>query len=223
VRPARSVAARRWDRVRHVLLLVVLTLLTAIVLTGERPATWAELRERVRAGEVEQVTVSGELLAGSIGYSTVEVTWRDGLFHDYVWVRQVRGHNIGQVPTGLPRLHTAPSVRLQELAPGLSVVRGPERFGGDEFLGWRVASALQVGLLLTWFLTVLLLVAAPRTWRATPFAWFWLLLTPVGVPAFLLLAGPTPGLPEPRDSARRLTGGWAFLLLLAVGWGQAAG
>lgn len=83
----------------------------------------------------------------------------------------------------------ASSARLQELVPGLSVVRGPERLGGDEFLRWRVASALQVGLLL--------LVAAPRTRRATPYAWFWLLLTPVGVPA--------------------------FLLLLAVGWGQAEG
>lgn len=98
---------------------------------------------------------------------------------------------------GASMARNASSARLQELAPGLSVVRGPERLGGDEFLRWRVASALQVGLLLTWFLTVLLLVAAPRTRRATPYAWFWLLLTPVGVPA--------------------------FLLLLAVGWGQAEG
>jgi hypothetical protein len=42
------------------------------------------------------------------------------------------------------------------------------------------------------------------------------LLVPVSVPLFLLLAGPTPGLPAPRDPARRLTGGWAFLICLVV-------
>lgn len=84
--------------------------------------------------------------------------------------------------------------------------------------GWRVPLALNIAGVLTWFLAVLLLVAAPRTWRATPAAWCWaLLLLPVSVPLFLLLSGPTPGLPVPRYPARRLTGGWAFLICLAVG------
>lgn len=34
---------------------------------------------------------------------------------------------------------------------------------------------------------------------------------------YLLLAGPTPGLPDTRDPARRFTGGWAFLVAVAVG------
>jgi len=33
----------------------------------------------------------------------------------------------------------------------------------------------------------------------------------------LFLSAPTPPLPAPRPGARRLTGGWAFLLALAVG------
>jgi hypothetical protein len=39
---------------------------------------------------------------------------------------------------------------------------------------------------------------------------------PVGVPAFLILSGRTPPLPAPRIGARRLTGGWAFLLAAVI-------
>jgi hypothetical protein len=38
----------------------------------------------------------------------------------------------------------------------------------------------------------------------------------VGTMAMLLLSGPTPGLPAPRATARRLTGGWAFVLSAVV-------
>ncbi len=38
------------------------------------------------------------------------------------------------------------------------------------------------------------------------------MLPPIGGIAFLLLAGRLPGVPTPRDTTRRLTGGWAFLL-----------
>ena len=63
----------------------------------------------------------------------------------------------------------------------------------------------------------LLLVGSREPWRATSWAWAWLiLLTPVGVPAFLLFGGIT-GLAPPRPGHRRLTGGWAFLLALALG------
>ncbi|CAN5622445.1 hypothetical protein BH10ACT10_BH10ACT10_07770 [soil metagenome] len=33
---------------------------------------------------------------------------------------------------------------------------------------------------------------------------------------FLLLSGPTPGIPAPRRQARRLIGGWAFLLAIPL-------
>ena len=58
--------------------------------------------------------------------------------------------------------------------------------------------------------------------RATRWAWFWLQWNPVGVLAFLLLSGPVPGVPAPRPGARRLTGGWAFLLSLLLGGGVLA-
>lgn len=57
-------------------------------------------------------------------------------------------------------------------------------------------------------LTLMLLINGPPPW----WAWFWLGTNPVGAVAFLVLSGPTPGVPAPDNPARRLTGGWAFLL-----------
>jgi hypothetical protein len=62
-----------------------------------------------------------------------------------------------------------------------------------------------------------LLVAGPEPWRATRWAWFWLVLTsPFVSVLFLLLSGPTVAVPGPRNPRRRLTGGWAFLLSLPL-------
>ena len=61
-----------------------------------------------------------------------------------------------------------------------------------------------------------------RRWTAAVAAFLvpvvaaWLLLPPVGSIAFLLLSGPTAGLPAPRNPRRRLSGGWAFLLSLPL-------
>jgi hypothetical protein len=61
----------------------------------------------------------------------------------------------------------------------------------------------------------LLPAAGPEPWRATRWAWLWavLLAAPVGTLAFALLSGPTPLVPAPRNRARRLTGGWALVIL----------
>jgi len=76
---------------------------------------------------------------------------------------------------------------------------GVEPLGVLRLAGWCAALALLLG--------------GAEPLRATRWAWFWLLTVPyVGVPAFLLLSGPTPGLPGPRPGRHRLTGGWAFLL-----------
>ena len=78
---------------------------------------------------------------------------------------------------------------------------------------WARAPRPVVLGLATWFGTVLLAGAGPQPWRATQWAWIWLILFggPLGSVAFLLLGGPL-GLWRPRDLSRRLTGGWAFLI-----------
>lgn len=96
------------------------------------------------------------------------------------------------------------------------MTRATERSGGGELLGWRTPAGLglvALGLLLGW---LCVLVAGPAPWRATRWAWFWLGFPPFGLLAHLLLSGPTPGLPAPRDPERRLTGGWAFLVYVVV-------
>jgi len=73
--------------------------------------------------------------------------------------------------------------------------------------------------------TLLCLVWGPTPWRATRWAWFWIIahpLGPISAPVFLLLSGPTPLLRAPKPGARRLHGGWAFLLaVVTAGVGRA--
>lgn len=74
-------------------------------------------------------------------------------------------------------------------------------------------------LVLAWLTTMWLLVSGPEPYRATRWAWFWLSAPPMGLLAFVVLSGPTPGLGVRRPVDRRLRGGWAFvlgLLLLSV-------
>lgn len=88
-----------------------------------------------------------------------------------------------------------------------------------EAVGWRLPDWLGlvgVGLAIS---TLCLIVLGPEPWRATRWAWFWLLGlgAPVVMVVYLLLAGPTSAVPPPRDTSRRLTGGWAFLISVVVG------
>lgn len=85
-------------------------------------------------------------------------------------------------------------------------------------MGWDVPSWLVWFVLAGMAVTLWLIVNGPEPWRATRWAWAWALFFtgPVGAAAFAVLSGPTPGLPRPKDAARRLGGGWAFLLLLVL-------
>lgn len=116
-----------------------------------------------------------------------------------------------------PVIHASPSTRLQALQPGLQVTRDQRRTDGGRLLGWQVPNALAISAAGLCVAAFGLLLAGPQPWRATRWAWFWLLLPPVGGIVFLLLSGPTPGIPAPRNHHRRLTGGWAFLLSLPLG------
>lgn len=213
---ATSSAERLADRIRLSLLAGWVALLVALLATGSAPGTWQDLRDQVAAGKVDGVRVIGELGPGSTGYSVVEVQWRDGLLQRRTEVVQLRGPN--QLPddaaadASAPVLRSAPSRRLTALNDELQVTRDQSRQSHGELWGWRVPTAVGLFGLVLWLLVLGRLIAGPRPWRATRWAWFWLLMVPIGAPAFLLLSGPTPGLPAPRRPGRRLTGGWAFLL-----------
>lgn len=197
-----------WARLALGLGWVVLLVLT--VGLGERESSLADLEDAVRAGEVHEVVISQE--PGPGWGATVELHWQDGLRRYSATVVEKRQR---QRPTVESRLY--------RIDPGVTVIRHESYREGvtSSLLGQRPTGGAATALLALWLSTLLLLVVSPPPWRATRWAWFWLmwLPAPLGQLAYLLLSGPTPFLPTPL-AERRLTGGRAFLL--AIGLGLAA-
>ena len=208
---------RGWDRLRYALLVAWLVVGVGALVLGERPSSRGELDEGVRSGSVEQVRVVGGLPPGVVGHALQQVHWRDGLVRRWYEVQQV---SPGTSPTrGLPSSTGEVGAELAQAHPGLRVdrVAGPYQgftLGGRAVPGWVPLLAVVVSVL-----SLVAVALGPEPWRATRWAWFWLLSTPVGAAAFLLLSGPTPGVRHTRDPARRLTGGWGLLLAALLGGG----
>ena len=219
--PARTPSDQRWDRIRHVLIIGWLVVIVATPVTGERTSSWDEVRSLVAAGEVDTVRVTGELPSRASGYGVVDVHWRHGLLSYTAQVVHVRGQGrrLGAKAAAnneAPVVRTAPSSHLAALQPGLQVTRDQRHPNGGQLFGFQVPSALAITAFLLFVVGLGHLVGGPQPWRATRWGWFWLLLPPFGSVAYLVLAGPTPGVPGPRGAHRRLTGGWAFLLSLPL-------
>ena len=187
-----------WWRVLAWLLVVGWVLVLAVVvLAGEQQATRYDLREDVRAGRAHQV--SAEFYSpGRRGPVTVH--WRTSPisgYHARIGAQQLRALDVEVV-------------RHERPAGVHARLLGREVRGG----AWLLGGGL--GLLLA---TFALLGTSPRLWRATYWGWFWpiLLLPPLGPLAYLVLGGATGAVGPPREQARRLTGGWSFLLCVVVG------
>jgi hypothetical protein len=214
-------ADRGWDRLRYTLIIGWLVVLVLAVATGERTTSWSELRSLVASGDVDAVRITGELSGRSTGFATVKVHWRHGSLRHVAEVVQIRGAaQPARAPRGgeegLPVVRERPSTLLTELQPDLRVTRDRQYESGGQLAGWWVSPPLALGAFMLFVTGLGLLIAGPQPWRATRWGWFWLQLPPIGTIAFLLLAGPTPGLPGPRNEHRRLTGGWALLLCILL-------
>ena len=83
--------------------------------------------------------------------------------------------------------------------------------------GWSGPQPLWWLCLVAGVAVLVLIVSGPVPWRATRWAWFWMLALafPFGLIAYVLLGGPL-GRMRPADGARRMTGGWAFLVAWVV-------
>ncbi|KRF37279.1 hypothetical protein [Nocardioides sp. Soil805] len=230
--PARAVPApdgwTRRDRVAGWLLTAAwVALLLSALVTGQRASTFADLEGQVAAGQVGEVEVVGEQLPDdAIGYGGVQVRWREGWILHAAWVTEASSERQtvkARRSNGDPVIVGSVEDRLLGLDPDVAFTRGDYHspsftLAGLEAPGW-VGSGYLVLLVGTFAL-----IGGPRPWRATRWAWAWLVLLvpPYGVAAYLLLGGPT-GLLPPRDPRRTwLTGGWAFLLALILGGGSAA-
>lgn len=220
-RPKPAPPVGRWDRaVAWFLLAVIAVMLGCAALLGEREVQVSELRGAIAAGDVSEVRMSAETLGGT-GYEPVTIRWEE---HGLSYVTSVTQASNDRQARKVPR--PADEVVVGDVAEALTtngravtVVGSTSDFysGTHRTLlgfttpGWIAAVGVAV------LCATLLLIGSIEPWRATRWAWAWfVLLTPIGVPLFLLLGGLT-GLLRPRPGSYRLTGGWAFLLAAAIG------
>lgn len=195
-----------------------LALLVGMVLVGERESSLAELRRGLASGSVDTIRVSGGLPDGARGTAIQQVRWRSNGIARVATVREVSRPGSAGGGSSYQVVREDVGTRLQSLFPDLTVRRGPMM----SLPSWSVGdvtgpSWLGNILLVALIATLVLVVAGPSPWRATRWAWFWLIWIPlVGGLAFAVLSGPLWGLPEPRPGRRGLTGGWAFLLSMLL-------
>ena len=211
--------ARLWDpwtALRVSLVVLGLGVVLASVLVGQRPGSLEDLRAAVEAGRVGEVRVSEGLEPGATGHAVQTAVWRAGPVtrRTEVWEASP-GVDVPQ--DGRPVLDRDLAAQLHAADPDLRLVPLAEPSSWSEVLGWRLPNWAGTVLLAHGLAVVFLLVGGPPPARATRWAWFWLSWPPIGSLAFLLLSGPFPGIPAPRPGARRLTGGWAFLLSFVLG------
>ena len=85
--------------------------------------------------------------------------------------------------------------------------------------GWKLPDWLGLVAPWLWITATFLLATGPQPRWATRWAWFWTFVSPlavVGIPLFALMAGPPPWRQVAHRPGRRLTGGWAFLLVSLI-------
>ncbi|MBT0769939.1 hypothetical protein KIH74_13460 [Kineosporia sp. J2-2] len=193
------------------------------VLLGERQGRFGNLQNDLAEGKISSVTVRGEgLLRNETGSVLQTVVWEGGwgiTRQDDVRVTTDEDGS-GSTSSG-PVLSGERDLAdyLRRTYPDLTVNTEWDRSSESSILGFRhLPSGLGLALLVVNLVVLLRIVIDRHAWRATRWAWFWawMFVSPVAVPLFLLLSGPTPFVPAPRNPDRRLTGGWALLLCLFV-------
>lgn len=208
-----------WLLAAGFLALVLLTLAT-----GQRPATIADLRATMAAGDVSEIRTEGLLPDGATGYSQVTITWDGGLFDHWTTIYDASSPREAQEagaddPDASPPVVVGLEESLGTTRPDVTIVEtGPSLGTYTEALdGWRIPSGVG-WLCLAVFLAGLLLVGGgPEPRRANRWACFWMaLLSPLGLAAYLVLAGPTGLSRAPADHSRRLRGGWGLVVALLL-------
>lgn len=208
----------RWVRLGLLATLVVFGALVATM--GMRAASLADLESAIAAGEVDEVRLVGELPGGATGSSTVRLMWQDGLFTRITEVVETVGTGSEASPTSSSDAvdgQVRDMLRAFDRSGGLRlVVEERYDYGGTTWAGWWLPSKVAIVAMGVWLVTVALLITGPEPRRATRWAWAWALLSPlavVAVPLFLLVSGRWRGGQAASPGGRRLTGGWAFLLV----------
>lgn len=219
---ALSPATRRLDAfavVRFCLLLATLGALAALPFVAIREVPFDELTRDAHAHPGLVVDAQGLLPAGATGASSVTLTWRAGLFRERTTVEQRNDGSEDGGSVTRPQFNSdldaflARQTGTTVLVNERSSVNSSSEWNAP--LDWRVPSSIGAVYPALFLVGLLVLVSSPPPWRATRWAWFWLLANPawpLTVVAYCVLAGPTPGIPAPRPDSRKLTGGWAWII-----------
>lgn len=220
---------RLWGVLRWLTLGLIGLCLVVGPLVGERESSYAALESGLRSGDVTAVRVEsvltrsdgtlGEPGQGSTGHRLI---WRDGWQQRFTTVRQETSDALDPTSSG-PRIEGPVDDALRQISPDVRLTFVQPRSAWST-IGEYVVPPLWGFLPLTaGLLWLAVLGNGPEPRLATRWAWFWLAFSPAVLavaPAYLILGaqGATPG-------ARRLTGGWAFLIsiLFLGGIGFAAG
>lgn len=213
-----------WRVLRWVLLAATIGLTLCAIALGARTTTsYAELARQVAAGDVDDVQVEGDTAAPDEGLtSIVLVQWRSGLVDHVVEVAQLGPGASDSTDGDLEpvRGSVVDDLRARSDSVEVAVTDGPftTPVTSGPVRGWAVPGWVLLTGTLVWIGGLFLLVNGPRPWRATRWAWFWLLglVPPLGLLGFLVLSGPARPIPRPRPRALPFTAGWAFLLVVLV-------
>ncbi|WP_296604442.1 hypothetical protein [Nocardioides sp.] len=205
-----------WGLLAACVLLVVVGLLA-----GERTATYDDLRRDVASGEVEHVTVSPGFSGEFRGRATVDVYWRTATGWRVAKVAEQHPQRQSTRVGDLPVVYDV-GEDLRSVNGAVQVERRPhwrDRSSDVGLLGCRLPAWCGWVLMSVWLGALMLVIGGPPPWRATRWAWFWLvvLAAPVGVVAFALVGGPSGLLPPAPGRRPGLRGGVGLLLAIIVG------
>lgn len=215
---------RRWRLTGAVVVLLWAFTALGLVASGERQSSYGDLLGAVGDGRVDEVTIVGPSLDQDWrGTVSVELRWSGWVDHHATVTVERRAD--GTTTATAPGAATGDPREAIRMAGGdVRVVSRDHTGPWTEAFGWRVPGVVAATAFLGWLSALVLLIGGPQPWRATRWAWGWLFVLgpPVATVAYVLLGGPL-GAPRPRNAVRRLTGGWAFLLFLALFAGARAG
>lgn len=212
--------ATLFDWLRWALAALWLFVMVTAVLAGSREADFDTLVSDLNSGRVSSVAVTPGLPDGADGSAQQTIFWTGGLLHRHtvVQVSTDNAPDASALQGNVTRIHGHDAaVELRRDYPGLTVTRASYITSWAEFYGFRVPQWLIWPMLGGAVLTLMVLVSGGEPWRASRWAWFWLLSTAIGPPLFLFLSGRTWPIPDPRAGHRRLSGGWAFIIAAVCG------
>lgn len=209
-----------FDVVRWVMLALWIFVMAVAVTVGSRGSNLGELESALNTGGVTSVMITPGLPSDAEGSMTQTIYWPSDLLNCYAEVRMVTP-NIDSTTTSSNNVAVRSGydigAQIADEYPAVTITRIDGRLSYGGIYGFQVPTWLIWFALTGAIGTLMVLVSGLEPSRATRWAWFWLITTGVGPPLFLILAGPTPPLRSPRDSRRRLTGGWAFLIAMFFG------